>query len=193
MRSNRGFTLIEVMIVLAIIAGIMALGAPRLFKKNTNIKSQARKIMVLVKETRTKARLNNSTYRLAIDMSDEANKYWVERGSGPIKVDPEAYKEKSSFEKDEAPKSPYEIDKSLTKKEQKLEKGLKFGSLETDNMESPIKDGLAYIHFFPQGFIEGSALQITDGKNLTWTLVFNPLTGQADIIEKETTLKDIDR
>lgn len=33
MRSNRGFTLIEVMIVLAILAGIMALGAPRLFKK----------------------------------------------------------------------------------------------------------------------------------------------------------------
>ena len=193
MNSNRGFTLIEVMIVLAILAGIMALGAPRLFKKNVNIKSQARKIMVLAKETRTKARLNNSTYRLAIKFDGDANEYWVERGSGPIKVDPESYKERSSFEKEDAPPSPYQMDKSLTKKEQHLESGLKFGSLETSNMEAPASSGLAYIHFFPQGFVEASALQITDGKNLTWTLVFNPLTGQADIIEKATTLKDIER
>lgn len=165
-----------------------------MFKKNVNIKGQARKIMVLTKDTRTKARLNNSTYRLAINFEKDANTYWIEKGSGPIKVDPEAYKEKDDlFDSENAPKSPFQIDKSLTKKEQVLDGGLKFESLETNNSEEVISTGTAYIHFFPEGFVEAAALQITDGKKITWTLVFNPLTGQADIVEKATTLKEIDR
>jgi general secretion pathway protein H len=52
---------------------------------------------------------------------------------------------------------------------------------------------MAYIHFFPEGFVEAAAVQITNGKSLTWTLVFNPVTGQADIIEQARALKDIQR
>jgi general secretion pathway protein H len=81
----------------------------------------------------------------------------------------------------------------VTRKEQVLPSGLRFASLETANMKSPITSGTAYIHFFPEGFVEAAALQITDGKKLTWTLVFNPLTGQAEIVEKAQSLKDIQR
>lgn len=194
--SQKGFTLIEIMIVLAILAAVLVVGAPRLFKSNTNIKTVARQLIVLSKETRNKARLTNSTYRLVINMDPQDEKYWVERASGPRPVDPEAYekaKEKESERKEDAPPPLYQIDKSLTKGEQSLPKGLRFGSVETINMKSPITSGVAYIHFFPEGFVEASALQITDGNNLTWTLVFNPLTGQADIIEKASSLKDIQR
>ncbi|WP_347358515.1 type II secretion system protein [Bdellovibrio sp.] len=193
MSSQRGFTLIEIMIVLAIMAALITVGAPRLLKNNEgNIKAVARNFIVLSKELRNKARLTNSTYRLAISMEAGEEKYWVERANGPQAVDPEAYeKEKETGE--DAPPPLFQMDKSLLKKEKELPGGLRFASVETVNMKAPMTSGVAYIHFFPEGFVEASAVQITNGNNLTWTLVFNPLTGQADIIEKASSLKDIQR
>lgn len=195
--NKRGFTLIEVMIVIAIIAGLIAVGAPRLLKKDTNIKTVARQITVLVKEVRNQAKLFNSTYRIVIRMEPGQESWWVEKSSGPTLIDPEKLKEdyegkgKKSDDKD-APPPLFQIDKRLSKKEKTLPSNLHFKQVETINMSQPVTSGLAYIHFFPEGLLEASAIQITDNKN-TWTLVFNPLTGQADIVEKETSLKDISR
>ncbi|WP_295904273.1 Tfp pilus assembly protein FimT/FimU [uncultured Bdellovibrio sp.] len=194
--SRKGFTLIEVMIVLAILGAVLLVGMPRIFKSNTNIKSVARHFIVLSKDVRNKARLTNSTYRLVIDLDSQDGQYWVERANGPQPVDPEAYekaKEKESEKKEDAPPPLFQIDKSITKKEQTLPGGLRFGSVETANMKAPLTSGIAYVHFFPEGFVEAAAVQITNGNNLTWTLVFNPLTGQADIIEKASSLKDVQR
>ncbi|MEN0059009.1 MAG: type II secretion system protein [Bdellovibrio sp.] len=195
MSSQRGFTLIEIMIVLAIVAALITVAAPRLVSKEGNIKAVSRKILVLSKEVRNKARLTNSTYRLAISMEANEEKYWVERANGPQLVDPLAYEKEKEKSKDQenAPPPLYQMDKSFGKQEQRLPKGLRFGSVETVNMKEPLTSGVAYIHFFPEGFVEAAALQITNGNNLTWTLVFNPLTGQADIIEKAQSLKDIQR
>jgi general secretion pathway protein H len=195
--NKRGFTLIEVMIVIAIIAGLIAVGAPRLLKKDTNIKTVARQLTVLVKEIRNQAKLFNSTYRLVIRMEQGQESWWVEKASGPTLIDTEKLKEdyegkgKKSDDKD-APPPLFQIDKRLSKKEKTLPSNLHFKQVETINMSQPVTSGLAYIHFFPEGLLEASAIQITDNKN-TWTLVFNPLTGQADIVEKETSLKDISR
>lgn len=195
MRSQRGFTLIEIMIVLAILAALLTVVAPRLTQKRTNIKNVAREFITMGKDIRNKARLNNSTYRLVINMDPQDEKYWVERANGPQPVDPEAYekaKEKSEDKEEAAPPPLFQIDNSVIK-EKKLPSGLRFGSVETINMKSPITSGIAYVHFFPEGFVEAAAIQITDGNKLTWTLVFNPLTGQADIVEKAQSLKDIQR
>ncbi len=196
--NKRGFTLIEVMIVIAIIAGLIAVGAPRLLKKDTNIKTVARQLTVLVKEVRNQAKLFNSTYRIVIRMEQGQESWWVEKASGPTLIDPEKLKEdyegkskKDDKDKD-APPPLFQIDKRLSKKEKTLPPNLHFKQVETINMSQPVTSGLAYIHFFPEGLLEASAIQITDNKN-TWTLVFNPLTGQADIVEKETSLKDISR
>jgi general secretion pathway protein H len=196
--SRRGFTLIEVMIVLSILAAVIALGAPKLFKKNSNLKTTVRHFIVLSREIRNKARLNNSTYRLAIRMEPKNEKYWVERASGPIPLDPDAAeKEKErlkSVSKDEKGPPPlFQMDPSLTKKEQELPSGFRFANVETINMKQPQTEGVAYIHFFAEGFVEAAVIQISNGNNSTWTLVFNPLTGQADIVEKAKSLKDIQR
>jgi general secretion pathway protein H len=196
--NKKGFTLIEVMIVIAIIAGLIAVGAPRLLKKDANMKTTARQLTVLVKEIRNHAKLFNSTYRLVIRMDEGQESYWVEKGNGPQLLDPEKIakeiekKNKKEKPEEDAPPPLFQIDKSLSKKEKDLPKALHFAQVETTNLSAPITSGIAYIHFFPQGIMEAAAIQLTDKKN-TWTLVFNPLTGQADIIEKAVNLKDLDR
>ncbi|WII71932.1 type II secretion system protein [Bdellovibrio sp. 22V] len=192
--SQKGFTLIEIMIVLAIMGALIAIGVPRLMNKEENVKTVARHLLVLSKEIRNKARLTNSTYRLVIDMDPQEPKYWVEKASGPQKIDPELYeKEKEEEKGEDAPPPLFQLDKSLTKKEKVLPGKLRFISVETVNMKAPMTDGIAYIHFFPEGFVEAAAVQIQMANNSIWTLVFNPLTGQADIIEKAQSLKDIQR
>lgn len=196
--NKRGFTLIEVMIVIAIIAGLIAVGAPRLLKKDSNSKAVIRQLVVLVKEIRNQAKLFNSTYRLVIRIEPGHESYWVEKSNGPALIDKEKLveeyegKNKNDDKDKEAPPPLFQIDKRLSKKEKTLPSNLHFAQVETINMSQPITSGLAYIHFFPEGLLEASAIQITDNKN-TWTLVFNPLTGQADIVEKPVNLKDISR
>jgi general secretion pathway protein H len=193
MSSQRGFTLIEIMVVLAILATIIGLVAPRLIRRDPNIKSVARQFIVMSKEIRNKARLSNSTYRLAFELEGDGGKYWIEKANGPQPIDPDAYekaKDKKDPKEKDGPPPLFQVDKSVLKKEQNLPKGLRFGSVETTNMKAPVTSGLAYIHFFSEGFVEAAAVQITNGNKLTWTLVFNPLTGQADIVEKAHSLKD---
>lgn len=195
MKSQRGFTLIEVMIVLAIIAGVVVLGAPRLFKQNTNIKSVVRNLSVLTKETRNRARLSNTTYRIAFSIKLDESEYWVEKSSGPKPIDLEALKNPPREEdKDEnAPPPPFTPDTSLMKKPKALPSGINLVSVESINISEPIKEGLAYIHFSPEGFVEASAVQISNAQNQIWTLVINPITGQADIVEKAVGLKDLNQ
>ncbi len=191
--KQRGFTLIEVMIVLALLAALIAFGAPRLFRKENNIKSVARHFIVMSREIRNKARLNNSTYRLAISMEDNNEKYWVEMAGGFHAIDPDAAEQEKNNDKDEdAPPPLFKPDKSVIK-ERTMPTGLRISSVETLSMKAPQTSGIAYVYFFPEGFVEAAAIQVTNGTNLTWTLVFNPLTGQADVIEKAQSLKDIQR
>lgn len=191
--GRRGFTLIEVMIVLALLAALIAFAAPRVFRTQNNIKAVSRNFIVLSREVRNKARLSNSTYRIAFKITDQESSYWVERASGPRTIDPEESEQEQDNNREDAAPPVFQIDKSLTKKEKVLPGELRFAAIETINMSSPTTSGTAYIHFFPEGFVEAAAVQITNGKSLTWTLVFNPVTGQADIIEQARALKDIQR
>lgn len=197
-RSAAGFTLVEILVVLGIVAVAMTIAAPRLFNKTPNIKAVTRQFLVLGKEARNRARLSNSTVRLAIDMDPQAPKYWVEKSNGPALIldEAEAERRKEAEEKrakDEKRAPDWPMDTVLTKEKKPLPSGLYFASVETLHMKEPQTEGIAYIHFFPEGMMEAAALQITDRKSLTWTLVYNPLTGQADVVESAKSLKDVNR
>ncbi len=194
-RRRGGFTLIEIMIVLAIVGAAFAIALPRLQRKSENIKAVARHLMVLGKEVRNRARLGNVTMRIVVDLDPTRPKYWVERSTGPklIATDAELEKakekEKSKDEKDKTPPE-WSIDHALIKDKKSLPEGLYFASVETLHMKAPQTEGQAYIYFFPEGLMEAAALQITNKKALTWTLLYNPLTGQADVVEKARGLKE---
>jgi general secretion pathway protein H len=80
--NKKGFTLVEILIVLGIMGAIIALGLGRIRKKDNDIKKVAREFYILGKEVRNKARLKNSTFRLVFQLDEGQQKYWLESAQG---------------------------------------------------------------------------------------------------------------
>jgi general secretion pathway protein H len=197
--GSKGFTLIEVMIVIAIIAAVLAVGSQSLLNKNNQMRSAVHNVAMVTRVMRDVARMSGVTTRMVILMDEEkGHAYWVESSSGAtllLTEDQEAELEKltelqrQSVEK----KSSFSIEKRVTPKPVKLPRGLFFESVEYTQRSKPITDGKAYIHYLPQGLAEKAAIHITDRKKLNWTLEINPLTGKATIYEKNVALKELEQ
>jgi len=181
------------MITLAILSLVITMAVPRIKKTNTNIKTIVRELGVLSREVRNTAQLKNGTYRIAFLLNGQQDSYWVEASNRPILVMSEDKKKKiqSLSEKDRPPEDFQKVDRPL-KEERKMPPGLFIKSVETKGLSAPIEKGNAYIHFSPEGLVQQSIVQLTDGKKLIWSLVFNPLTGHTDIVEHAISLKELE-
>lgn len=195
--SKAGFTLIEVMVVIAILAAVMAVGAPRLFQTSTSMRTAVRKFAVMTREVRNVARLYNSTMRIVISMNDDkGHSYWIESASGNVQLlsadqQKELDEMTSLAREDEKPKNEFSQDSRVLKSPEKLPRGFFIESIEIAGREQNTKNGTAYVHFFPQGLAEQAVIHFTDRKTLNWTIVINPLTGRADVYERKLSLKDL--
>lgn len=199
-KNNRGFSLIEIGIVIFIIGGLLSIALPRMNLKKTDTRKVLREFTISAKEIRNRAKLYGTTYRLAIRFDKDNQAYWVEKSSTISYVDKAALDKaredaKNSFrdQKKEDEKSLpalFQPDATFFKKEQTLPKDYIFKSLESGSQNATYIDGTAYIHFFPQGFIENGLIQIEDPKKNIWSITFNPITGQSIIVPEAKILKD---
>lgn len=195
--NDRGFTLIEIMVVILIIAGVLAIGGTRLFNPNENRRSQVRKIAIQTKELRTAARLQNATFRLVFSMDNEkGHSYWVESASGhALQMTEEQEKEierLTTIQKEDVYKgrSKFTKDQKLGK-EVKLNGGLVIEGVEISGRSKETTSGLAYVHFFPQGLSDEALIRIGDREKQHWTISIHPLTGSAEILNRSVTFRDL--
>ena len=187
---SSGFTLIEVMLVLAIMSALLILGLPRLNRGNNNIKKVIRELAVLGKEVRNQARLKNQTFRIVFRSGADSG-YWIESAQGRVTAKKITTDLNEEDKKEMAAKSPFKKVEKFFKTEKKLPAGLLIKKIETQSSPEANTEGLSYIYFTPEGLVEKSIVQIGNSDKLTWTLIYNPLTGHADIVEKAIELKDI--
>lgn len=195
----------ELMIVLVIIGIAVTFGARKLVNKSSEMKSAVRRFSVMTRKLRNRARLDNKTYRLVFDLpidKDKQQSYWVE-GTGKQAlllsedqkeeldetVEEQQDKEGNKFTPD--PQG-FTMDTSVVKKAPAtLADGLFFESIELDG--DPIEkvtEGRVFIYFFPQGYVQSSAIHLTDRNELNWTLVIQSLTGQVDIHPRNRSLEE---
>lgn len=198
LNNRNGFSLLEIAVVLSIIGAIIAIAAPRLFDKKSDTRRVFRDFIVAGKDLKSRAKLTGSTYRLAFDLTEKQQAWWVEKSTKVVLIDKtklEKEREDSKNPDKDAPKPPpdFQADTSIFKKKQTLPGGYKFKLIESGSLDLTITDGMAYIHFFPQGLIETSAIQIEDPKGTVWTLVYNPLTGRSDVMPEAKLLKELAR
>lgn len=191
--SSSGFSLLEVLVVMGILAFVIAFGLPTFRKPQNNIKTVTRQMGALSREVRHQARIKKMTHRIVIRLGGEnGNVYWVESAPGNILIPSEMTLEKlQDLDEKERPASPFQKATKLIKDERELPSGLFFGSVETPNTPEPLTDGTAFVYYTPEGMVERAVIQITNRKELTWSLIFNPITGHADIVEKPIRLKDL--
>jgi general secretion pathway protein H len=204
-RRAAGFTLIEIMVVVAIIAAVVSILLPRIDNKNNQLKAAVRRFTTLSRELHTRAKLKGATYRLAFDLKEGADavdqqQYWVERSNQEVTVSEKAdeelkqqLKDASKDEKEKKQKDPngFELDPTIFRGPQEFKKPLKVLLVEKRGYKEPIKTGMAYIYFFPQGMSEMALFQIKADDNLQWTIAIEPLTGRADLLTKLISLKDL--
>lgn len=205
MESKRayGFTLIELMIVTAIIATTIALAMPYLTNRNSQTRSFLHKMTVVSRELHTKAKLLGVTFRIVIDMPEVTNpdkppeqRFWIERSnSKAVLSDAEEEKAlerlKETDEKRKVDPKGFEKDEALTKRLPEMPYGLRFDKVELTRLKKPITSGRAFIHYLPQGLVDEAAIHIKGEKGAQWTISIHPLTGKAELISKTMELKDI--
>ncbi|HLL55180.1 MAG TPA: prepilin-type cleavage/methylation domain-containing protein, partial [Myxococcaceae bacterium] len=56
-------------------------------------------------------------------------------------------------------------------------------SVWTKHQRQPVKSGLAYLYFFPQGYTEKAMVIVNQGDN-AWTLTISPLTGKVSVVSE---------
>lgn len=197
-RNDAGFTLIEVMIVVAIMASIVVMVLPRIGNKNNQLKEVIRRFTVLSREIRHRARLENATYRIVIDMKDGAengnseHEYWIEKSSSRVLL---SKSDRSDEEKDKdgnpIDTDGFAIDETILKKKQVLPSPLWFEDIEISGSDRPFTSGRAFIHFFPEGLVQEAAIHFRIAEGETWTFVINPLTGKGEVVTKRLELKEL--
>lgn len=169
------------------------------------MKAQVRRFSTITKKLRNRARLDNKTYRLVFDLPierDRQQSYWVESTDKSALLLTAEQKEEleEDLEEIEGPDGEkhrpdpqgFSADTSVVKAAPAtLPEGLYFESIEI--MGDPIKkvsEGRVFIYFFPQGYVQASAIHLTNRDTLNWTLVIEGLTGRVNISPKYRSLEE---
>jgi len=185
-QQRRGFTLIEILIVLAIIAMVVGLGLPAISRVTAQrLNSTTRQFSGMVKTLRNDAILLNSVHRLAVDF--EKGEYWIEQQqqAGALLDDPlTPPPEKKKLKKGEPPPpNGFGMAEKYGGKRLPFPGGVKILQV-VKEQEGLKKEGLVYIHFFPNGFNEPAMIVLTRANDDTagYTLVIRPASGNVQIV-----------
>ena len=181
-KKNKGFTLLELLVVMAIIAFVSAVAAPRIGSTldNMRLRSSVRKCAAVLRYARSMAITTQEEYRV---------RFTLDSTEGEI----DSYSfDKVSFEKrqaDDFEESENEGDRkerTIIKKEKKINLKEKITLDWQPNAEADWSNSGDYeVIFYPRGFSSGGELLFSreyEGKR-KYILSIDPITGRTKILE----------
>lgn len=190
-----GFTLIEVLIVVAIMATLVGLGAT-LFSGTfrVQIKKESSHLISVVRFAYNEAITKGVPYRLVFDVTEQA--YWLEAGSEGDQAPPSTTngeeEEKTPSEEALPPPPPYSIDDDVVKKV-KLGKEVFIRDVATSHDEKEVTEGLAYLYFFPTGLTEQAVIHLSnEEKSSNYSILVNPLTAKCRVENEYVELEKVE-
>lgn len=192
-RSPRGMTLLELIVVMAILVaviGVSIAGVSRL--KSVRLRSETNRMAAAIRHTYNRAAAHGLYMRMVFDLDDES--YWVEAADRPVFIskrkreegeelheklpDPVPADEEEDPEIARARKRRAKYQEDGVIERIKFDNGIEIDGVLTSGQEDVFQSGRAYVHFFPQGFVEPALIYTTDGEGTYYTLRVNPLTGK---------------
>ena len=216
MRSRSGLTLIEITVAILLIAIMMAVAVPA-FRQATDadLKGVAMSISGAARACFGEAAVKNVTLRLAYDL--DHGQYWIEAYPGAFQVigqerDLErARADEAKAKEDEARKK--ELEDRFGKSDsgesakpvpqfvpvklvfvepQQLPRSVRFLGVRTPQFRQIVKSGMAYTHFFPNGWAERTLVYLEDSSGAKMTLEVEPLTGRVVLHDGQLDYRDLD-
>jgi len=159
-RNRGGFTLIELTIVIVILGVMLSLIIPRLGELgDANLKQSTRHLSGMIRFLHDESQAKKETYRLRFDVTE--GRYWVE----VMKLLNDKTVEFRRFSSEMATED--------TLAGQTTFRDIKVASHPDD----------PYIQFLPNGWVEHALIHLRNSEGHDFTLVVNPLTGNAELRE----------
>ena len=163
MRKQEGFTLLEILVVMLIIAAFLFIAIPK-FQDMTqvNLKSASRNLTATIKYLYNEAAFKKNIYRLAFDI--ENGEYWVESLNG----------------------NEFGLSEDSSQTRHRLPNGIYFKDIVTERTldRNPLEDENEYILFLPTGFVEPAVIHIYTDDERYYTLATKPYTGGTKVYDE---------
>jgi type II secretion system protein H len=159
-QNHRGFTLIELVVVIVVLGVMIALIAPRLGDiGDADLKRSARHLTGTIRFLRDEAQAKKKVYRLVFDI--EGGHYWAE----VLTVSPEKTAE-------------FKRVQTVIESEGNLSGQTTFRDVHpVSHPDDP------FILFTPDGWVEKTFIHLRNGDGKEFTLVVRPLTGDTELLE----------
>lgn len=194
--NKHGFTLVEIMIVLAIIAGVVAFGLNVLGGASSkNMKDTGLRLYKIINYVYNQASLTGSYYRIVFDLDEQ--KYFAEYSDTPfyvIRADDEVEQIRLKNEEDLNTDEDEEVESSAAATGNfseadddlleifELPENIKFADVQIFHQAERTTSGKVYLYFFPKGYTEFAVIHLSDIDEENFlSLVVNPLTANVDI------------
>jgi len=162
-RRQGGFTLIELGLVLLIISVIIALVVPRFRdQSHAELISQTRKLATIFRFLQQEAILNGRVYRLNFDLDQQ--RYFV-----------------TSADADEGLDGNFQQESGVVGKNVALPASLQMADVDVPFLGGKLYEGLAFTHFYPDGYVDPTAVHLDNGQEVYTLYVENGLTGRANV------------
>lgn len=212
-RNTSGFTLMEILIVLVIVAGAMSLIVGVVPSSGRSMRQMSKKFLSLSKYVYYQSVLKHKYYRIVLDL-DEQN-YKIESSEEPFFIVREGDEQEeirednedrdgSNDEEEENDQSDsdisldnepeafdavaqglFEESEDDLLEEQSVPDGMKIQSIYVDYAKEPITQGKVALYYFPRGYTQFAVIHLSDTDEEDFmTLVLNPLTGQITVINE---------
>ena len=211
LRSERGMTLIEILVVLAIVAGLMSISVYTFgLLTQGDLKRDAMKMTSAIKYTYNQAALNNTQYRMVLDL--DANTYHTEVVKSALVDRPASAKTRKEDEEllteearklaakrkretdlyDEKEENPFGISRRVSYervqdgvlKDGKLGDGVTIEKVYLGEPEAK-EEGKVSVNFFPNGYQEAAIIIIKNPQGSYYSLQLEPFTGRVLLFSKE--------
>lgn len=189
--TNKAFSLLEVMIVLAILASIVTLAIPQISSQNYSRKGFFRKLIALDKQLRSLAQLQNRTYRINFNIKKVGEKtqtfFWVDYSNSAETIT--ASKDNSTKNK-VISNSEWTMAKKIFKKKKPLPHLLEILSIELEGFKKALNSGLISIYFFPEGLAQRAVIHFSGKKKQEWSFIINPFISKNSLLSENISFKE---